>query len=69
MTTTVSTRAYRVAEASVYLPAVTGTPFQGRTPSVDRRRAQLQGRTASAAGVGTGIALDRNPIPRGTPMN
>ena len=47
------------AAASAHLLAATGTPVQGRT--------------APAAGFGTsvpaGIALDRNPIPHGTPMS
>jgi hypothetical protein len=50
---------------SAHLLAATGAPFQGWTAPIDGRNAQPQGRAASTS---TGIALDRNPIPRGTPM-
>ena len=62
--------------ASAHLLAATDAGFQGRALLVDRPRAQRQGRSLPTAGYGTptglatgvGIALDRTPIPRGTPM-
>lgn len=70
--TTLTTR----VAPSAHLLAATDAGFQGRALLVDRPRAQRQGRALPVAGIGTstgsatgvGIALDRTPIPRGTPM-
>lgn len=72
MQTDVTTILMTRTGASACLLAGTGTPFQGRAASANRRRALLQGRTAPVVGIltsaGVGVALDDlNPIPRGTP--
>ena len=71
MQTDVTTILMTRTGGSACLLAGTGTPFQGRVASANRRRAQLQGRTAPVVGfltsAGTGVALDDlDPIPRGT---
>ena len=71
MQTDVTTILMTRTGASACLLAGTGTPFQGRAASANRRRALLQGRTAPVVGfltsAGAGVALDDlDPIPRGT---
>ena len=66
----IATRAFRDVDAPAYLLAATGTPFQGRAVSSDRRGAPAKGRTVPA-GLGTpvGVGLDDTTTPRGIPMS
>lgn len=60
----------RSVAVPAHLLAATGTPFQGRAVSSDRRDALLRGRTAPVAGLGNpvGVGLGAITIPRGTLM-
>lgn len=51
------------------LLAATGTPFEGRAVSTDRRAASLKGRAASALGnpAGIGISFVPTTIPHRNP--
>ncbi len=67
---TIATTTTRVLHVPAHSLAATGTPFQGRTVSADRRGALLKRSTMPVLGFRTpaGVDLDATTIPRGTSM-